>query len=87
MQPKDQVVIDELSSHTDLTRQELIHPYKVTLATPSPVAPPHHFTVLQTIYGRDLNSVLKDNLGCSWEEACATLMCEMRMYELECLRR
>ena len=42
---------------------------------------------LQTLYGRDLNSVLKDNLGCSWEEACATLMCEMRMYELECLRR
>ena len=26
---KDQVVIDELSSHTDKTRQELIHPYKV----------------------------------------------------------
>ena len=42
---------------------------------------------LQTLYGRDLNSVLKDNLGSSWEEACATLMCEMRMYELECLRR
>ena len=31
--------------------------------------------------------MLKDNLGDSWEEACATLMCEMRMYELECLRR
>jgi hypothetical protein len=31
--------------------------------------------------------VLKDNLGDSWEEACATLMAEMRMYELECLRR
>ena len=75
-------------------------------------------------YGRDLNSVLKDNLGDSWEEvwllsfqknypvssmylgrcltwqcilsliiayhpcvqACVTLMTEMRMYELECLR-
>jgi len=67
-EPKDQVVIDELSSHTDSGRQELIHPYK-------------------TIYGRNLNSVLMDNLGGSWEEACATLMCEMRMYELECLRR
>merc|ERR550519_566798 len=66
-EPKDQIVIDELSTHTDTTRQELIHPYK-------------------TIYGRNLNSVLKDNLGTSWEEACATLMCEMRMYELECLR-
>jgi len=65
---KDQVVIDELSSHTDVGRKELIHPYK-------------------TLYGRDLNYVLKDNLGDSWEEACATLMCEMRMYELECLRR
>ena len=42
---------------------------------------------MQTLYGRDLNYVLKDNLGDSWEEACATLMCEMRMYELECLRR
>ena len=42
---------------------------------------------LQTIYGRSLNNVLKDNLGGSWEEACSTLMCEMRMYELECLRR
>ena len=40
-----------------------------------------------TIYGRNLNNVLKDNLGSSWEEACSTLMCEMRMYELECLRR
>lgn len=38
------------------------------------------------MYGRNINSVLKDNLGDSWEEACATLMCEMRMYELECLR-
>lgn len=65
---KDQIVIDELSTHTDVGRQELIHPYK-------------------TIYGRDLNSVLRDNLGDSWEEACTTLMCEMRMYELECLRR
>merc|ERR1711874_751854 len=65
---KDQVVIDELSSHTDTGRKELIHPYK-------------------TLYGRSLNYVLKDNLGESWEEACATLMCEMRMYELECLRR
>ena len=26
---KDQIVIDELSSHTDSTRQQLIHPYKV----------------------------------------------------------
>merc|ERR1719397_886339 len=58
-EPKDQIVIDELSSHTDSGRQELIHPYK-------------------TIYGRNLNSVLMDNLGDSWEEACATLMCEMR---------
>ena len=65
---KDQIVIDELTTHTDTGRQELIHPYK-------------------TLYGRDLNSVLKDNLGDSWEEACATLMAEMRMYELECLRR
>lgn len=55
-EPKDQVVIDELSTHTDTNRQELIHPYK-------------------------------DNLGLSWEEACSTLMCEMRMFELECLRR
>ena len=39
------------------------------------------------MYGRDLNSVLKDNLGVSWEEACGSLMTEMRMYELECLRR
>ena len=31
--------------------------------------------------------MLKDNLGVSWEEACASLMTEMRMYELECLRR
>ena len=31
--------------------------------------------------------MLKDNLGGSWEEACASLMTEMRMYELECLRR
>ena len=64
-------------------------------------------------YGRDLNSVLKDNLGDNWDEvccfpkhlppcvytrhllvvtsilifkACVTLMTEMRMYELECLR-
>ena len=44
-------------------------------------------STFQTLYGRDLNSVLKDNLGDSWEEACSTLMCEMRMYELECLRR
>ena len=44
-------------------------------------------TLLKTIYGRNLNNVLKDNLGSSWEEACSTLMCEMRMYELECLRR
>ena len=65
---KDQIVIDELSTHTDVGRQEAIHPYK-------------------TLYGRDLNSVLKDNLGDNWEEACTTLMCEMRMYELECLRR
>jgi len=66
--PKEQIVIDKLSSHTDTGRKELIHPYK-------------------TLYGRSLNYVLKDNLGDSWEEACATLMCEMRMYELECLRR
>ena len=30
MQAKDQIVIDELSSHTDTGRKELIHPYKVT---------------------------------------------------------
>jgi len=30
--------------------------------------------------------VLRDNLGDDWDEACATLMTEMRMYELECLR-
>jgi len=65
---KDQVVIDDLTTHTDAGRQEMIHPYK-------------------TLYGRDLNQVLKDNLGDNWEEACATLMTEMRMYELECLRR
>ena len=58
----------------------------MTLATSHPLAPLTTAN-LQTIYGRDLNSVLKDNLGSSWEEACATLMCEMRMYELECLRR
>ena len=28
-QAKDQIVIDELSTHTDVGRQELIHPYKV----------------------------------------------------------
>ena len=39
------------------------------------------------MYGRSLNYVLKDNLGDNWEDACAALMCEMRMYELECLRR
>merc|ERR1711953_209006 len=64
----DQVVIDELSTHTDDSRAELIHPYR-------------------TLYGRSLNLVLKDNLGDNWEEACTTLMSEMRMYELECLRR
>ena len=42
---------------------------------------------MQTLYGRSLNYVLKDNLGDSWEDACATLMYEMRMYELECLGR
>ena len=31
--------------------------------------------------------MLKDNLGASWEEACVSLMTEMRMYGLECLRR
>ena len=31
--------------------------------------------------------MLKDTLGGCWEAACASLMCEMRMYELECLRR
>ena len=29
MQAADQIVIDELSSHTDTGRKELIHPYKV----------------------------------------------------------
>ena len=28
-QPKEQIVIDKLSSHTDTGRKELIHPYKV----------------------------------------------------------
>jgi len=65
---KDQIVIDELSTHTDESRKELIHPYK-------------------TLYGRSLNYVLKDNLGDNWEAACVTLMSEVRMYELECLRR
>ncbi|XP_023328245.1 uncharacterized protein LOC111701280 isoform X2 [Eurytemora carolleeae] len=65
---KDQIVIDDLTTHTDTGRQEMIHPYK-------------------TLYGRDLNQVLRDNLGDDWDEACATLMTEMRMYELECLRR
>ena len=36
---------------------------------------------------RSLQLVLKDNLGDNWEEACITLMSEMRMFELECLRR
>ena len=62
------MVIDELSTHTDDSRKDLIHPYR-------------------TLYGRSLNLVLKDNLGDNWEEACITLMSEMRMYELECLRR
>ena len=61
-------MIDELSTHTDESRKDLIHPYR-------------------TLYGRSLNLVLKDNLGDNWEEACITLMSEMRMYELECLRR
>ena len=61
-------MIDSLSTHTDHSRTELIHPYR-------------------TLYGRSLNLVLKDNLGDNWEEACTTLMSEMRMYELECLRR
>ena len=34
----------------------------------------------------NLLKVLRDNLGDNWDEACATLMTEMRMYELECLR-
>ena len=45
------------------------------------------YVLVQTLYGRSINYVLKDNLGDSWADACATLMCEMRMYELECLRR
>ena len=74
-----------MSTHTDIGRQEAIHPYKVNILL-------HHFDLIskcshQTLYGRDINSVLKDNLGASWEEACASLMTEMRMYELECLRR
>ena len=37
---KDQIVIDELSTHTDESRKELIHPYKVTLhEIVSPFAP------------------------------------------------
>ena len=31
VQAKDQIVIDELSTHTDVGRQELIHPYKVNV--------------------------------------------------------
>ena len=46
-------MIDELTTHTDTGRQELIHPYK-------------------TLYGRDLNSVLKDNLGDSWDAPAAS---------------
>lgn len=65
---KDQIVVDDLTTHTDNGRQEMIHPYK-------------------TLYGRDLNQVLRDNLGDNWDEACNILMTEMRMYELECLRR
>lgn len=64
----DQIVVDDLTTHTDTGRQEVIHPYK-------------------TLYGRNLNQVLRDNLGDNWDEACVTLMTEMRMYELECLRR
>ena len=30
--------------------------------------------MLQTLYGRSLNYVLKDNLGDNWEEACSSLM-------------
>ena len=67
-QAGEQIVIDELSTHTDHSRREIIHPYK-------------------TLYGRSLQLVLKDNLGDNWEEACITLMSEMRMFELECLRR
>ena len=29
LQARDQIVIDELSTHTDIGRQEAIHPYKV----------------------------------------------------------
>ena len=58
-----------------------------TLSTHTDTARRELIHPYKTLYGRDINSVLKDNLGGSWEEACATLMCEMRMYELECLRR
>ena len=84
LQPTDQIVIDELSSHTDSTRQQLIHPYKVTSDSLLFQMFENHF---QTIYGRNLNNVLKANLGDIWSSACSSLMCEMRMYELECLRR
>ena len=77
-------MIDELSSHTDSTRQQLIHPYKVTSDSLLFQMFENHF---QTIYGRNLNNVLKANLGDIWSSACSSLMCEMRMYELECLRR
>ena len=87
--PKDQIAIDELSTHTDIGRQEAIHPYKVSLSKEcecNQILQYPSIHPLKTLYGRDLNSVLRDNLGDNWEEACATLMCEMRMYELECLR-
>ena len=42
--------------------------------------------VIAFITRTDTVQVLRDNLGDDWDEACATLMTEMRMYELECLR-
>ena len=42
--------------------------------------------VIAFITKTDIMQVLRDNLGDDWDEACATLMTEMRMYELECLR-
>ena len=108
-QAKDQIVIDELSTHTDDSRRELIHPYKVgqgqdariktykcltrkikwLLSTTDRIfsicqnnifKSSSQFLIstiysnLQTLYGRSLNYVLKDNLGDNWEEACSILM-------------
>ena len=38
--------------------------------------------VIAFITKTDIMQVLRDNLGDDWDEACATLMTEMRMYEV-----